>query len=127
MMVAIELGRMLFSFTVLTQQVRAGVRYASVNALTPALALDIPGVRAATKEVVVTGQSQNGTALLNGFTVADVSVDGVFPAGASKPHVVVSASYAYNPIFTVIPNFWSANDFSFNSTLTSSATMRAIR
>ncbi len=127
LMVAVELGRMLFSYTILTQQVRAGARYASLNALTPALALDLPGVRPATQQVVVTGQAQNGTSVLSGLTADNVSVDSIFPSGAAKPHIVVTAAYAYTPIFPVIPNFWTANNFSFNTTFTSTATMRAIR
>lgn len=127
MMVAVELGRLLFSYTILTQQVRAGARYASINALSPALVLEVASVRAETQQVVVTGQTQGGAAVLNGLTTSDVTVNGVFPAGASKPHVIVSASYTYTPIFPVIPTFWGGADFAFNNVLNSSTTMRAIR
>lgn len=128
LLIVAELGRIFYSYNVVTQSVRNGARYLSENALTPARVLDLNGtVLGETNNIVVTGQLNNGTPLLPGYNASNISISSAVLSGSSNPYVTVAASYNYIPLFSSIPNFWAGNNFNFQITLDAANTMRAIR
>lgn len=126
LLVVAELGRLLYSYTVLSHAVRDGARHASVNSLSGAGAWD-PREREQTLNLVVTGALEGGTPLLPGLDVSDVTVEQ--DAELSAPgadYVSVSVDYAYAPLFSAVPLFWGGGALDLGMTMEARNTMRAL-
>ncbi len=105
MLATAEFGRAFFQYNALTKAVRDGARYISQgNALSGTTGVvDISAqARTNTKNVVVYGVAGGaGSALLPGFTTANVSV-----VDAGLNNIRVSAAYAYQPMLGItLPSF----------------------
>jgi Flp pilus assembly protein TadG len=99
-----ELGRAFYEYNTLTKTVRDGARYLADVALDGTTGIvDLTDAKIAeTVNLVVYGNiAGTGDPLLNGLSVADISV-----VEANPTHIQVSASYQYSPIFPGgIPTF----------------------
>lgn len=96
-----ELGRVLYEFNTLTKAVRDGARYMAEHALvgsTGVMDLTAADIVAA-RNLVVFGTPAGGDApLLRGLAVGDVTVVAVDPQ-----HVLVTATYDFQPLFGTLP------------------------
>lgn len=97
-----EIGRACYEYNTLTKLVRAGAQHLARVADSGAGVIDITGAkRTATRNLVVFGSpAGGGTPLLQGLSTGDITVVAV-----DATHVAVSATYAYTPLFAVIPTF----------------------
>lgn len=129
LLAAAELGRIYYSYNTLTKSVRAGARYLSINALNPAYVVDLTNqVVADTSNIVVSGSTSAGTALLPGFTTGDIVVSQTTaPSGISNPYITVSASYNYSPLVGALPSVYGSESTSFQFTMVAESTMRVLR
>jgi Flp pilus assembly protein TadG len=126
-----EVGRYIYQFTTLNKAVRDGARYLSSGANDAGGIIDLADTDAeviAMKNLVVfEDPAGGGTALLPGFTTGDVTWNTAYVPLASDPmnpnpnHVVVSASYIFQPVVRL-----PILDRPYSATLTASSTMRAL-
>lgn len=119
-----ELGRVWMQYNTLTKSVRDGVRYVASNA-TPGQ-LGLVNLTAQTisdaQNLVVYGNVEGtGLPLLPALNIGSVSV-----AVAGDDDVVVTASYAYQPMNAIIPGFGVGPDRDSLFLLEAQATMRAL-
>ena len=125
MLATAELGRAFFQYNTLTKTVRDGARYLSQNSLNGSTGLvNITAqTQAETKNLVVYSVTAGGgTAVLPGFSPADVTV-----LDAGQDYVSVSAAYAYAPVVgATLPLFGLGSDPLLSFTLQATVTMRAL-
>lgn len=128
MLVVAELGRVFYSYTILTQSVRSGARYMSENSRSPANVLSFEAADiSAAKNLMISGSTAGGNPVLPGFSIDDIVISADYPSGATKDYVNVAATYNYQPLFSAIPNYWSGGSFDFAMTLNADNTMRSIK
>lgn len=120
-----EIGRALYQYSALTKAVRDGARYladrasdaSGVVVVTSALVTD-------TKKVTVFGDaSGNGTAVLPGFVVSNVTA----AREGTTDYVRVTAVYTFQPLFVSIPGFGVAGGLANFNVLTATAVQRNLR
>jgi len=118
-----EFARALMQYNTLTKSVRDSVRFVAGEA-----ELGTAGTLALTGTLVTQGQNLvaygtigPGTELLPGLTPADVTV-----ATAGPGDIRVSVSYAYQPMYAVIPGFGVGSNRSGLFTFNAASTMRAL-
>lgn len=128
-----ELGRALSQYNTLTKAARDGARYLAENSLfgSTTTILITPNDRSAAENLVVYGNTTGaGAPLLPGLAISDVSVSclggGLVCPGVE--HIVVSASYTYQPILgAVLPTFgYGGAGFPLGIPLTTTVTMRTL-
>lgn len=126
MLATAELGRACYEFNTLTKAVREGGRYLSARALNGAgvVALTAQEQTTARRIVVFGNPAGAGAPLLTGFKVGDVAITTVSSTGGT--HVVVTATYDYEPMFAVIPTFGNGPDVQSVDTMTASISMVAM-
>ncbi len=120
-----EFGRAFMQYNTLTKSVRDSVRHVASRALlgqTGVVQIDAALTLEAQNLVVYGSINAAGNLpLLPGLTPADVTV-----ATAGAGDIVVSASYAYQPINSVLPGFGIGPDRSSLFTFRAAVTMRAL-
>lgn len=124
LMATAEYGRAFWQYNTLTQCVRDGVRYASreaVHGSTGVVLVDGALISSVGNVVVYGNEAGAGTPRLPGLTTGNVSI-----APLGNTEFVVTVSYAYQPIFGVVPMFYGGGSFSAPATLTAAARMRVI-
>lgn len=126
MLATVEISRGFVQYTVLSDAVRNGARYAAGRALFGTTQrIDISTtLTTATRNLVVYGnQTGSGNAQLPGLTVQQVTL-----SDAGNNNILVSAVYPYQPLFGVrLPGFGvggSSNTMTFNMNI--AVTMRAL-
>lgn len=125
MLVGGELTNAFVQHNTLTKVVRDGARYASDNAISGALRVDLTAeVINETRNLVVYGNTAgNGSPILPGLTVGEVTVSDI-----GGDNIEVRAQYAYTGIVgSVLPAFGFGADPSLGFVLQASVRMRAIR
>jgi Flp pilus assembly protein TadG len=118
-----EFGRAFMQYSTLTKSIRDAGRYAAANALkgSTSVVQITAALSTATSNLVVYGNvAGTGTALLPGLTPGNVSLTSTTPGT-----VVVSATYAYAPIFSSLPLF-ALGSLSTGHALSAAVTMRAL-
>jgi len=118
-----EFGRAFMQYSTLTKSIRDAGRYAAANALkgSTSVVQITAALSTATSNLVVYGNvAGTGTALLPGLTPGNVSLTSTTPGT-----VVVSATYAYAPIFSSLPLF-ALGSLSTSHALSAAVTMRAL-
>lgn len=121
-----ELGRLLYQYNTLNEQVRDAVRYAAAAVATSTGSTGTVSisnaVRIATQNLVVYGTPGAGSALLPGLNTANVTV-GSTAAG----YVSVSAAYTYQPVIgSSLPTFGLGANINLNMVLNASAVMKVL-
>lgn len=119
-----ELGRVWMQYNTLTKSVRDGVRYVASNAIPDQLGLVnlTPETISDAQNLVVYGNVVgSGSPLLPALDTGSVSV-----AVAGDDDIVVTASYAYQPMNPIIPGFGVGPDRDSIFLLEAQATMRAL-
>ena len=123
--VTAEFGRAFMQQNTLTKAVRDSVRHVASEALlgqTGNVMIDA-NLQLAAQNLVVYGNVNGvGTPLLPGLGIADVTVTPALGVG----DVSLSATYAYAPIFFVLPGFGLGADINPLFTLRAASTMRAL-
>jgi Flp pilus assembly protein TadG len=118
-----EFGRAFLQYNALTKSLRDGGRYVAAKAVkgSTGVVLINANVRTETSNLVAYGNvAGTGTALLPGLAPANVTV-----AAGAPGSVVVSANYAYLPIFPWLPLF-QFGSLGTAHTLSAAVTMRAL-
>jgi hypothetical protein len=127
MLACAEIGRAMYQYNALTKAVRNGAIYLGQVALNPGTQImDLtPAKIAAMKNIIVFGSPvEGGTAVIPGFSTANVPSPPAPPLGATN--VTVSASLSYSPLFTGgIPNF-RGGSISSLLLMTASCNVRAL-
>jgi Flp pilus assembly protein TadG len=125
MLSAVDVGRMLSQYNVLTGAVRNACRYAASNAAVGSTGVITitPQLQLATANLVATGTvGGSGTAVLPGLSASNVSV-----TDAGSGYVSVSASYPYQPLLAAhLPTFGLAPPISLAVTLRAQTIMRTL-
>ncbi len=126
MLVSAEFTRAFLEFNTLTKSVRDAARFAAKGALKND-SVDLSRFASDTKNLAVSGHLGGGTALLNGLTTNDITVQvvnlGVPPA---RPYIQVTGIYTFQPLAPVINGLgFLSDDISMNFTLRAQSTMRA--
>ena len=123
--VTAEFGRAFMQHNTLTKAVRDSVRHVASEALlgqTGNVMIDA-NLQLAAQNLVVYGNVNGvGTPLLPGLAIADVTVAPALGVG----DVSLSATYAYAPMFLVLPGFGLGPDTNPLFTLRAASTMRAL-
>jgi len=123
--VTAEFGRAFIQYNTLTKAVRDSVRHVASEALlgqTGNVMIDT-NLQLAAQNLVVYGNVNGvGTAILPGLDIADVTVAPALGVG----DISLSASYAYAPMFLVLPGFGLGPDTNPFFTLRTASTMRAL-
>ena len=125
MLLVAEVGRLLYSYAILTQAVRDGARYASTQSLSPAGAFEFAqGLDGEVDNLVNYGQlTQGGQTLLPGtITVQLTQNTGIPSSGPGRHYVTVDGTYTYTPLFTTT----LFGDVDFGMTMQAQNTMRAV-
>ena len=131
----VELGRGLYHYNTLNKAVHDGARFLADDVYIANPGGDLPVIIAnnpdnlvdKTKRLVVSGDVDGGTAVLDGLTPGDVTVTSkrvnLSDGGAAHNHIVVSATYTF-PI-RLFPD--SIFGFSLTPTITATAVERALK
>lgn len=126
LMVTAEFTRVFYQYNTLTKTVRDGARYIAQNSLSGNLPVEVPAsVINNTKNLVVSGNTSGGNAVLPGLTDDDISIDfsSVTDTGLPRYYVTVTANYSYDPLLPLLDGigFLSSNqDTQFELTALSS-------
>ena len=120
-----EIGRAFMQYNTLTKSVRDSVRHVAEMALpgqTGVIQID-SDLEQAAQNLVVFGRLNAGgnTPLLPGLSPANVQVN-----ASTADDVTVTATYAYQPMFGVIPGFTITADRNAFYVFQAQATMRAL-
>ncbi len=123
--VTAEFGRAFMQHNTLTKAVRDSVRHVASEALlgqTGNVMIDA-NLQLAAQNLVVYGNVNGvGTAVLPGLGIADVTVAPALGVG----DISLTATYAYAPMFFVLPGFGLGPDTNPFFTLRAATTMRAL-
>lgn len=126
MLATVELSRGFIQYTVLSDAVRDGSRYAAAHALlgtTQTISISTNLITETRNLVVYGNQAGTGNAQLPGLTVQQITL-----SDAGNNNVLVSALYPYQPLFGVrLPGFGvggNSNTMTFNMNI--AVTMRAL-
>ena len=98
-----ELGRAFWEYNALTKSVRDAARYASAQGLfgSTGVVIVTNELRTEVQNLVVYGNTGGtGTPVLNGLTTAGVSLE-----SPGDGDILVRTTYAYTPIFGLLPDF----------------------
>lgn len=125
MLATAEIGRVLFQYNTLVKAVRDGVRYVATHASVGSTRIvNITAARRTqTQNLVVTGNTAGtGSALLPGFTAANVTV-----IDAGNGFVSVAATYTYVPMLgATLPTFELGAPINVRIPLNATVVMRAL-
>ena len=126
-----ELGRAFYSYNTLQKATHDGLRYLADEArLNTGAIIDVdsPASGAPTtivntaKNLIAYGGPAAGTALLPGLAPDDVA----FTNAPDAEHVTATVTYAYTPLYFVIPTFGFGDDITVPQTFTVRLTMRVL-
>jgi Flp pilus assembly protein TadG len=123
MLMVAEFGRVFYQYGTLNKAVRDGARYAAGTAVfgsTGTVQLNA-AIISETQSLVTTGAVNGTSSLLPGLTAADVTLTTAGPG-----NIQVTATYAFRPIFDVLPGFGAAGERSLAFTLTASNVMKVL-
>lgn len=98
-----ELGRAFWQYNTLTKSVRDAARYASAQGLfgSTGVVIVTNGLRTEVQNLVVYGNTAGaGTPVLNGLSTAGVTLE-----SPGDGDILVRTTYAYAPIFGLLPDF----------------------
>lgn len=97
-----ELGRAFWQYNTLTKSVRDAARYATTEGLwSTGTVIITDELRGKVQNLVVYGNTAgSGEPLLNGLTTSGVSIE-----APGEDDILVRTTYAYEPIFGLLPTF----------------------
>lgn len=118
-----ELGRAMYHYNTLHKSVRNGARYLADHALNSVPVIEVtPATMTATRNLVLYGSPAGGdTPLLPRLAPGNIAVEAV-----DASHVRVTATYAYAPLFGVIPGFGMGQDTVIAAPLVARCTVVAL-
>lgn len=121
-----EFGLMISDYNTLTKSVQDGARYAASTASGGGGSTGIvditPAIQSAVQNLVVSGSTGGGTALLPGLTASDVTV-----TDAGNGYVSVTATYAYQPMMgATLPTFGFGPPIGLTLTFNAASVMPAL-
>jgi Flp pilus assembly protein TadG len=120
-----EFGHAFLQYNTLTKSLRDGARHAAhyaINGQTGVINLDAALMQETKNLVVYQDIAGTGAAILPGFSTNDVTVT---PLGSEK--VTVTASYAFRPIFGLVPGFgYGSSTTTSGLVFQAAVTMRAL-
>jgi Flp pilus assembly protein TadG len=129
-----ELGRGLYHYNTLSKAVHDGARFLADDIFIEQPFSDVPTILASnatlvgqTKNLVVSGDVDGGTALLKGLTTGNVTVGSVpvtMSDGGIDNHIVVTATYTFPTL--LFPDL-SVLGYSMSPTFTVTAVERALK
>lgn len=119
-----ELGRVMLQYNALTKSVRDGGRYLAETARNGAGVIDISaGDQDIAENLIVYGSPVAGDSAL----LPDLDADDITITEVDSDHISITAAYAYQPLFGVIPTFGlGENDHAPPGTLTVAITVMAL-
>lgn len=119
----LELGRAFYQYSELEKRSRDSTRYLAnimASGTDGDYSLTDSQIANASNLVVYGTISAGNDSLLSSLTTDHVSVT------LNGNYVQVEVAYPFQPVLSVLPNFFSGNDTSLNFTMTSSYTMRVL-
>jgi Flp pilus assembly protein TadG len=119
----LELGRAFYQYSELEKLSRDSTRYLAnviASGTTGVYSLTDSQVTQASNLIVYGTISVGNDSLLPSLTTNHVSVT------LDNNYVQVEVAYPFQPVLSVLPNFFSGDDTSLNFTMTSSYTMRVL-
>ena len=128
-LVSAEFTRVFLEFNTLTKSVRDAARFAANGALDATDTVDLSLFESDTKNLAVSGHLVGGTAMLNGLTTNDITVQVInLGAAPARPYIEVTGTYTFQPLAPVINGLgFLPGNVSMNFSLQARSTMRAQR